>query len=60
MKKKFRLQPYESRSIAEKILDGIDKGMTINEISIGLEKISSSTIYKIANKLKECGFIEAI
>ncbi len=60
MKNKIRLQPYETRSITEKILDGIDKGKTISQISEELSKISTSTIYKIANSLKEVGFIEEV
>ncbi|MFZ0183282.1 MAG: hypothetical protein WAL88_00430 [Nitrosotalea sp.] len=57
MKNKFRLQPYESRNIAEKILDGIGRGRTIREISYELTHISSSTIYHITKKLEDAGFI---
>ena len=60
MKNKFRLQPHESRNIAEKILDGISKNKTISEISSQLPHISSSTIYNIAEKLEDAGFIAKV
>ncbi|HJW19998.1 MAG TPA: hypothetical protein VJ571_05520 [Candidatus Nitrosotalea sp.] len=60
MQEKFRLQPYETRNITEKIMDGIYQGKTINEISHELPEISSSTIYKKVKELKDVGFIEEV
>jgi predicted AAA+ superfamily ATPase len=56
----LRLQPHEVRDIREKILDGIDKGKTINDIKKELTKISSSTIYKLADGLEDAGSIEEL
>lgn len=55
-----RLHPYESRDLAEKILEGIAQGRTISEIVRELTKIPSSTIYKKARELEEAGFIEEV
>jgi len=61
LNKKHRLEPYEKRNIAEKILDWIARGETINKKSHDeLPLISSSTIYKIVHQLEVAGFIEQV
>ncbi|SMH70341.1 hypothetical protein [Candidatus Nitrosotalea okcheonensis] len=54
----FRMEPYETRSIAKKILEGISQGKTISQISHEHPKIASTTIRNSVRRLEEAGFIE--
>jgi len=55
---KFRLEGYEIRDVTEKILQGVYDKKNINEISLEMPNIPTSTIYKIAKRLEAVGFIE--